>query len=325
MNVLITGGAGFIGYHLSRHHLELGDSVIILDNLSKTQGKMDEDLHTLINKTGIKYLQIDLTALIAGPLPLPSLDVVYHLAGINGTSLFYEIPYQVARTNLLTTLNLLGILESKSVGKLVYASTSEVYAGCEQIGLLKIPTDEEIPVVFPQPTNKRFCYGSSKFMGEFLCFHFGRQFNVPVSVVRYHNVYGPRMGKLHVIPEFIIRIQDRENPFRIYGSQETRSFCYVEDAVKATYLVATTPSCNDEIVHVGNPDDEIRILDLAKLTMEQIGEQLEIVECGGRSGSVSRRCPDTSKLQKLTGFKTKIGLKDGLSRTCNWYLAHLSA
>jgi UDP-glucose 4-epimerase/UDP-glucuronate decarboxylase len=234
VKVLITGGGGFIGYHLARYHLTLGDSVTIVDNLLKTDGELDEECRVLVKTPLVELLQIDLTDAAARRMPLSNVDIVYHLAAINGTRFFYEIPYGVARANLLMTLNLLDALEGKSIGKLVFASSSEVYAGCGQVGLLKIPTDEDIPVVFPQPTEDRFCYGGSKFMGEFLCLRFGRQLKVPTSIVRYHNVYGPRMGKMHVIPEFIARILARENPFRIYGGQETRAFCYVEDAVEAT-------------------------------------------------------------------------------------------
>lgn len=298
--------------------------MVILDNLFKTDGRPDRDFDALVVGTGVTYLAADLTQ----PLPeqgRDDFDVVYHLAAINGTRLFYEMPYQVARTNLLITLNLLDWLEGRRIGRLLYASTSEVYAGCEQVGLLTIPTAEEVPVVFPQPTNVRFSYGTSKFMGEFLCFQFGEKMKIPTSVVRYHNIYGPRMGTDHVIPEFILRMKQRENPFRIFGGNETRAFCYVEDAVAATHLVATTPSCDHEIVHIGNTKEEITIEALARLLMAQFGETFDILECGGRSGSVSRRCPNTAKLKKLTGFEAKVDLKEGLSRTSEWYLRQAGA
>lgn len=324
MKILIPGGAGFIGFHLAEAHRQRGDEVVILDNLFKTDGRPDRDFKALVTSAGVTYLAADLTK----PLPeqgRDDFDVVYHLAAINGTRLFYEMPYQVARTNLLITLNLLDWLEGRRIGRLLYASTSEVYAGCEQVGLLTIPTAEEIPVVFPQPTNVRFSYGTSKFMGEFLCFQFGKKAGVPASVVRYHNIYGSRMGTKHVIPEFILRLQRRENPFRIYGGHETRAFCYVEDAVEATRLVAETPGCDQEIVHIGNSREEITIEALARLLMEQFGERFEIQECGGRSGSVNRRCPDTSKLARLSGFEARVPLKEGLARTKAWYLSEAGA
>jgi UDP-glucose 4-epimerase/UDP-glucuronate decarboxylase len=319
MNILITGGAGFIGYHLAQHHAGLGDQVFIVDNLFKTEGSTDEDLGLLLARPNVKFLQLDLTELPPDLGSLPRINIVYHLAAINGTRLFYEIPYHLAKTNLLVTLNLLRALEKNAVDRLVYTSTSEAYAGCEQVGLLTIPTNEQTPVVFTQPTDERFSYGTSKFMGECLCLFFGKQFHIPTTVVRYHNIYGPRMGYHHVIPEFILRVRSKENPFHIYGGQETRAFCYVTDAVQATYRVATTSACVNETIHIGDPKEETPIADLAKLVMKQMGESFDIVEGGRRSGSVSRRCPDTSKLKRLTGFEAAVPLEQGLSQTISWY------
>jgi UDP-glucose 4-epimerase/UDP-glucuronate decarboxylase len=322
MNVLITGGAGFIGYHLARYHVARGDSVILVDSLFKTAGACDPDLQRLLEHPAVRLIRHDLTTPLSLPeVEWPTLDLVYHLAAINGTQLFYDIPYQVARTNVLVTLNLLQFLEHRQVGALVYSSTSEVYAGAEQAKLLTIPTDERVPVVFTQPTTPRFSYGTSKFMGEFLCTHFGQQLHIPCTVIRYHNVYGPRMGTRHVIPEFIARVRRSENPFAIYGGHETRAFCYIDDAIEATYRVAITPACRGEIIHIGNASQETRIADLATLLMDLMGYRADLRERGARSGSVSRRCPDTTKLEHLTGFTPTVGLREGLVRTIDWYLA----
>lgn len=323
MNVLITGGAGFIGYHLARYHASRGDTVIIVDNLSKSEGRADEEFLELTRQPCVNAVEADLTDPLADVEIPASLDLVYHLAAVNGTQLFYDMPYQVARTNLLVTLNLLELLKRKGtrVGRLLYSSTSEVYAGAEPYQLLSIPTDERVPVVFPQPTHVRFSYGTSKFMGEFLCVQFGSAFHVPCTVVRYHNVYGPRMGKRHVIPEFIERIQQAQSPFEISGGHETRAFCYIDDAITATSLVATTPVCAGELIHIGHPQ-ETRIRDLAQRLMRLMGFEAELRELGSRGGSVSRRCPDTTKLRTLTGFQAGVNLQDGLERTIAWYLAH---
>lgn len=319
-NILVTGGAGFVGFHLANHHARLGDRVTILDNFFKTEGERDKEFDALLKCKDVRMIQVDLTKPLVNIDVSDSIDVVYHLAAINGTRLFYEMPYQVSRDNLLMTLNLLNWLEEKKVGRLLYSSSSEVYAGAEKFDLLKIPTDEFAPVIFPQPTDMRFSYGTSKFMGEFLCFHFGKHFNTPTSVIRYHNIYGTRMGSKHVIPEFALRLKKGEDPFNIYGGNETRAFCYVDDAVEATYKVALTPECTDEIIHIGNSKEEITIEKLAKLMMKLHGVTYDIKECGGRSSSVSRRCPDTSKLNKLTGFDAKVGLSEGVEKTMKWYL-----
>jgi nucleoside-diphosphate-sugar epimerase len=321
MNVLITGGAGFIGYHLALHHVARGDHVQLMDNLFKSEGRRDPDYDRLQQNPKVRVHQIDLTKPIEAVEVPAKLDIVYHLAAVNGTRLFYEIPYEVARINLLATINLLDWLQGKPVGRILYTSTSEVYAGCEALSLLPIPTPETVPVVFEQPTPVRFSYGTSKFMGEFLCSQFGRTRNVPTTIIRYHNIYGPRMGQKHVIPEFILRASRRESPFAIYGGDETRAFCYVEDAVDATCRVALAPACDQQIVHIGTME-EIPIQKLAETILEMMQLRIPIEERGRRSGSVSRRCPDTSKLRQLTGFQPTFGLRQGLQRTIDWYLAN---
>jgi UDP-glucose 4-epimerase/UDP-glucuronate decarboxylase len=139
--------------------------------------------------------------------------------------------------------------------------------------------------------------------------------------VRYHNIYGPRMGHRHVIPEFIGRLRRREQPFEIYGGEQTRAFCYIEDAVEATYRVAASSACAGEIVHIGNAAEETQIANLATLLMELTGYHAPLREHGARPDSVSRRCPDTTKLRTLTGFQPQVPLRDGLAKTLEWYLA----
>lgn len=324
MNIVITGAAGFLGYHLARAHVAQADQVVLLDNLSKLGGQCDEAYAQLLQHPAVTAREIDLTDPLAN-LDLPSdIDIVYHLAAVNGTALFYARPYHVARTNLLATLNLLdGLMRSRRrVGRLFYSSSSEVYAGAQQLGYLSIPTDERVPAVFPQPTPVRFSYGTSKFMGEVLCREFGRQAGIPCTVVRYHNVYGPRMGSRHVIPELIDRIRQGTNPLDLYGSHETRAFCYVDDAIRASMLVATTPACADQIIHIGTPHETV-IRDLARLLMTLMGHEVPIREQASRADSVSRRCPDISQLRALTGFVPTVELRDGLERTIEWYVAHV--
>jgi UDP-glucose 4-epimerase/UDP-glucuronate decarboxylase len=323
MKILITGGTGFVGFHLASLHREHGDEVWLLDNLAKTGGQSDPDLDSLLADRAVHLLRHDLTLPIRG-LDCPAgFDVVYHLAAINGTRLFYEMPYELARANLLITINLLDWLADRQVGRLLYSSTSEVYADCEPLGLLAIPTDEAVPVAFVQPTASRFSYGVTKFAGELLCTQFGRTRRVPTTVVRYHNVYGPRMGDKHVIPEFIARMAARETPFGIFGGDETRAFCHVRDSVEATRLCAISPACVGQIVHIGNAMEEIRIRDLAELLMDDhFGGRWEIIERGRREASVSRRCPATQKLERLTGFKARVMLAEGLADTVRWYRVH---
>jgi nucleoside-diphosphate-sugar epimerase len=137
-------------------------------------------------------------------------------------------------------------------------------------------------------------------------------------IIRYHNIYGPRMGYDHVIPQFIERVLKKEEPFRIYGGNQTRSFCYVEDAVRATQLVVNSEKTNGEIIHIGRDDAEIKIADLAKELFKVANFHPKIKFESEQQGSVQRRCPKTAKLCAL-GWKPKTNLREGLSKTYEWY------
>lgn len=319
MNVLITGGCGFIGFHLANFHAKKNDKVVIFDNLYKLNKIKDESFVEFLEKDNVFFYDLDLSKPIKCKLPF-KIDIVYHLAAINGTKLFYSIPYELCKNNILATMNLLDFLEQTECNKIVYSSSSEVYSGAEEFGLLDIPTSESAPVVFPQPTDIRYSYGTSKFIAEFLCLQFSKKKKIASSVIRFHNIYGPRMGGNHAVPGIIIRLKKLENPFKIFGAKETRAFCYVDDAVRATYKVATSSKCNGEIIHIGNPSEEIQISDLTKIISKMMNiEKIDYEELDGLSASVSRRCPDITKLESLTNFKNRISLKEGLKKTIKWY------
>ena len=268
----------------------------------------------------VELIKLDLSKKIDQSIFPKNIDILYHLAAINGTELFYKIPYEVATVNLSMTMNLLKYLEKNPVKKLIFSSTSEVYAGGYDMGLVQIPTTENTPVVFPQPTDVRFSYGTSKFMSEFLFLQFGEKYKIPITIIRFHNIYGPRMGIKHVVPELIMRLNDGESPLKVYGTNETRAFCYISDAIEAILTVALTEDINQEIIHIGNQNEEITIENLANNIIDLMNVNVNIEKSPGRSSSVLRRCPNTQKLFDKTGFKAKVGITEGLSKTIKWYL-----
>lgn len=318
-SVLITGAAGFIGFHLAQYHNKLGHQVWLIDNLQKIK-KKDKDFIGLIKLKNIKFFNIDLTKKLNSKKFPKKFNVVYHLAAINGTDLFYSIPYDICKNNILVTINLLDFLNKIKVSKLIYSSTSEVYSGAEKYKLLKFPTKEDVPVVFPQPTDIRYSYATSKFLGEFLTFQFGKKFNVPTTVIRFHNIYGPRMGYKHVIPEILKKIINNINPLPVIGVYETRSYCYIDDAINALYKLSISNVANNKIVHIGNSKEEVSSKELVLLMMKILNKKRKIISVKSRSSSVKRRKPDTSFLKTITNYNPKINLKEGLKLTINWYL-----
>ena len=318
--ILITGGLGFIGFYLVKKHLKLGHKVIVFDSFFKNKGKIDKEFQRVLIHKNLELIKIDLTKEIKVKSSFKNLDIVYHLAAINGTELFYEIPYKVATDNLLITINLLKLFEKIRVSKIIYSSTSEVYSDGYKMKTVKIPTNEKVPIIFSQPTDTRYSYGASKFMCEFLVREFGKKLKINTIIIRYHNIYGARMGTKHAIPQITNRILSGENPLKVYGADETRAFCYIDDAVDATYKLGIKKVKNGEIVHIGNDREEIIIKNLVKKILKILNKKIELKLLKGKSSSVKRRCPDINKLAKITNFRPKTNLDKGLNTTVNWYL-----
>lgn len=315
-NVLITGGAGFIGFHLAKYLAERGDAITIVDNLSR--GKMDPLFQELIARKQVRYFERDLTLQESFKDFCEPFDHVYHLAAINGTRFFYERPDQVLKVNILTALYVLEwFLLSKSK-KIIFSSSGETYAGGFKHLSLPIPTPEDIPLCIENIHNERWSYGGSKIAGELLFMNYARVYGFDMTIVRFHNIYGPRMGFEHVIPEFLQRIYQKTDPFPIYGNT-TRSFCYVEDAVRALYCVMQNKNCNGKIVNIGNDAEEIQMVDLAKIVFELLHYNATIKLHASPQGSVERRCPDITTLKTLTGFQPEIALREGILKTHAYY------
>ena len=319
-NILITGAAGFIGFHLAKFHQEIGDKVFILDNFFKTKTK-DKEFLDLIKKKNVYFYNIDLAEKIKlNKLKTKKFDVVYHLAAINGTSLFYKIPYQVFTSNIKMTMNLLDWLKDKTINNLIYSSSSEVYSQSYHLNLIKIPTDENALITFKTPIGDRMSYGLSKFFGEFLVSSFLRNNKVNGCTVRFHNIYGPRMGNKHVIPELINRIKKSKKELKIFGGKQTRAFCYIDDTIKYLHLLSNKKKYNFDLYHIGHSKGEIKILNLVKKIQKLMNKNLKIKDYGEPPESVERRCPNTNRIIKETKYRPETSLHNGLMKTLKWYL-----
>ena len=324
--ILITGGAGFIGYHLARYLLAHSDAELVLaDNLQR--GRMDDDFQALVADPRAKFLNIDLT----DPAQYRELgrgyDHVYHLAAINGTRFFYEMPHEVLRVNTLTLLHMLEWFRRENPhGQFCFPSSNEVYAGAlESFGRLPIPTPELVPHVISDAYNPRWSYAATKLWGELAVINYAKHHGFRALVIRPHNFYGPRAGYDHVIPQFAVRIAKRTDPFPIHGADDTRTFCYIEDAVRAMAMLMASERTDGqpiETVHIGD-SREIAIRDLAEELFSAAGWRPNELDVRmSPEGSVKRRRADTAKLEQLVGWKPEVALADGLRRTYQWYASH---
>lgn len=316
--VLIMGGAGFVGFNIAKHLQQKGDyQITIADNLSR--GKMDFYLSEFIKHKNVSFIEGDFTKQETFNKLDKNYDYFYMLAAVVGVNNTLKIPSEIIRINTGLTLNTLEWLKGGTAKNVVFTSTSENYAGTiDQFGY-KIPTPEEVPLSITDISHPRYTYAVTKILGESGFLNYAKSFNFNCTVVRYHNVIGPRMGFKHVIPHLAERfILGNENPFLMYGYDQTRSFCYVDDAAKGTVSAVEHNDSNGEIYHLGS-SDEITIEQLIKESGKFFNYTGSYKEAPTFPGSTDRRCPDITKAKQHFGFEPKVTWKDSLHMTLSWY------
>jgi dTDP-glucose 4,6-dehydratase/UDP-glucose 4-epimerase len=313
---LVTGGSGFLGSNLVKALVDRGERVRVFDN--NFRGSLAK-LGDYIGK--VEFVEGDVRDKAAVLRAMPGVGVLCHLAYINGTKYFYEMPKEVLDVGVKGTINMLEAALESGVPDFVYASSSEVYQTPPVC-----PTPETVPMCIPDPLNPRYSYGGGKLIGEILSFNYGRGRFRRTVVFRPHNVYGPDMGFEHVIPEFVTRLKkaSMERPtgvlrFPIQGDgHETRAFCEVRDFT-AGLLKVVDAGADQNVYHIGN-DEEISIRELALLIAKKMGREIEFERTPLRAGGTPRRCPDIAKLRAL-GYEPKIELAEGLDASIEWYSA----
>ncbi len=315
-SALLLGGAGFIGYHLATRLVGEGHAVTLVDDFSR--GRREAELEALLRHPRVTCLERDLTRPDAFAGLSAAWDAVYMLAAVVGVRNVESDPARVMRVNVLSVMHLLDWLPGRGE-TLFFASTSEVYAGGVIAGTIPVPTPESVPVSVPDVMAPRFAYAASKIAGEAAVLHAARARGLRCVVGRFHNVYGPRMGRDHVVSELSLRALRREDPFRIYGGEQRRAFCHIADTVDAITRLVATPAASGQIVNIGNDAEEPTIDELLATVLALAGHRPAIERLPAPAGSVARRCPDISRLRALTGFAPKVSLRAGVEQTFAWY------
>ena len=282
--ILLTGANGFIGKHLQKN----------------------------IKCITVDYNECDYNGDLSDPMfvnSLPDVDTVIHLAAFNSTKNFYSTPFSVIDSIVTPTMNL---LKRYPHAHFVYAGSSEEYAGTVNRGWASIPTPESVALTIDDITNPRWCYASGKIAMESAVISNSVQNSNTYTIIRFHNIYGPGQEN-HFIPEFIDRLHEGNSV--LYGWEDTRSFCYIDDAIK---LVAGVYNCKNQIINIGS-NTETSILDVAHEIMDQMNiDRANLDLQPGVKGSTPRRAPDITKLLTLMPEFKFTSLKEGLSKCVNY-------
>jgi UDP-glucose 4-epimerase len=314
---LITGGAGFIGSHLSDALLDGGHQVLVLDNLST--GSMDNIAH-LKGRAGFEYFidTFDNEPLLAELIDRS--DVVFHLAAAVGVKLIVEQPVYTIETNLHGTEVVLKHANKKKK-LVVIASTSEVYGKSEAV-----PFREDSDLVMGPTPKHRWAYACSKAIDEFLALAYWKERKLPVIIVRFFNTVGPRQTGMYgmVIPNFVRQALAGESITVFGDGLQTRSFSHVADVVGAVLKLVVEPKAIGQVINIGNTQ-EITIRALAERVRELSGSSspIELVPYDEASESgfedMPRRVPDLTKIEGLIGYRPRYALDDILAQVIEYF------
>ncbi len=319
-DVVVTGGYGFIGSHLVSTLLSRGDSVTVFDVAKDSRASdLDFDRHP-----NFRFVQGDVTDMAALESALtPGVDTVFHLAAIVGVKNYLEDPLRVLDVNVTGTRNVLE-LSHRHGTHVVFASTSEVFGKNPNP-----PFAEDDDRVLGSTRTARWSYSTSKAMAEHLVFAMHTAHALPVTVVRYFNVYGPRQAPIFVISQSIHRILNGRRPLLYDSGKQTRCFTYVDDAIAGTLLAAENGAAIGEAFNIGSMT-ETTVRDIVGLAIKIANVDTvsgaEAVDTAERYGSryedIPRRIPDSTKAQRELGWRLKVDVEEGIRRTIDWARAN---
>jgi len=306
MNILITGGAGFIGSHLTKFHLSKNDDVTVIDNFV-TGNRMN-----IPPANNLKIIEADITNYNFSNLP--TFDIVYDLASPASPKDFKNLSLEILKTNSIGLINLLDFFVKSNSGTFVFSSTSEIYGD---------PLEHPQKETYFGNVNSvglRSCYDESKRFAEALMMAYFRKYKKDIRIARIFNTYGPFMKKNdgRVVSNLVNQTIDNQ-PLTIYGNgKQTRSLCYVSDMVEGLYSLAMTENISGEIINIGNPNEKT-ILEIADIIKKLVGSKSEIVFKEIGADDPKRRCPDITKAKKILSWEPKVALEEGLLKTINYF------
>ncbi|MDR0470862.1 MAG: GDP-mannose 4,6-dehydratase [Nitrososphaerota archaeon] len=307
--VLVTGGAGFIGSWICDLVIDFGAQITVVDDLST--GRIKNIDHLTKKQAPIKFVQTDVCTFKSEE----KFDFIIHMAGHASPDEYQTHPIETLQTSATGTY-VMAELARKNDAVLLFSSTSETYGDTKVI-----PTPETYWGNV-NPIGPRSCYDEGKRFAEALLVAYSKQYNLDVRIPRIFNSYGPRLREDglygRALSRFITQALAKQD-ITVYGDgKQTRSFCYISDTITGLLLLATNPKAKGEVVNVGNTQ-EITIHELAQKIKDITQSESTITFHPLPKDDPQRRCPDTTKLEKIVGWKPKIELPEGLQKTITWF------
>ncbi|MBP9691306.1 GDP-mannose 4,6-dehydratase [Candidatus Woesebacteria bacterium] len=308
MNILITGGAGFIGSHLTKQYTELGHHVYVVDNLitgnTDNLKEVEPALLTFIEEDVASYDFID----------IPHIDIAFNLASPASPIQYKKHPIETMRANSEGSYRLLEFARKGNCERIVLASTSEVYGD---------------PLEHPQKetywgnvnsAGERSCYDEAKRYAEAITMTYHMKYDLHTRIARIFNTFGPHMehDDGRVVSNFITQALSN-NPITIYGDGlQTRSFCYVSDMVRGLVALGETEGIDGEIINLGNPNEKT-VKELAEMIKSMTESTSEITLNPIGADDPKKRKPDITKAKEMLHWNPEIDLKDGLAQTIEYF------
>jgi nucleoside-diphosphate-sugar epimerase len=315
MKVFVTGGAGFIGSHLTERLIAEGHDVHIFDNLHRNAIRYSD----ILNHPKVTFTQGDILDKENLKNAMSGSEMVFHMAAIAGVSNYYNFPAKTLKVNLIGTYNVLECMTELNIKRIFDMSTSETF------GTDAVEVDEESYQRIGPPQDKRWCYAGSKIGGEQLIFRYAEEYQWNATVIRPFNVYGPRQIGEGAIANFCKNILEKKD-LRIEGSgMAIRSWCYITDFVDALMAIFNKPHNGPECFNVGNPWAIATTVSLGEEVL-RASERLEGTRPVSRIDFVPMdfteirvRYPKVNKLRDWYGWQPKVNLADGVFNTLKWY------
>ena len=312
MRILVTGGAGFIGSHLTERLIELGHEVVVLDDLSTGR---EENLAHLQGR--FRFVKGSITDLALLRELMPGIEVVFHQAALGSVPRSVEDPATTHEVNITGTFYVLLAAKEASVKRVIYAASSSAYGDT--------PTLPKVETMLPQPLSP---YAVSKLVGEYYCQVFTRVYGLPTVSLRYFNVFGPRQNPRSqyaaVIPKFITAALKGE-PLTVYGDgEQSRDFTYIENVVQANLLAMQSEAAVGKVYNVAC-GGRYTLNELIRQLRKVMDKHLEVQYLPPRAGDVRHSMASIEAAQHDLGYRVLVDFEEGLRRTVEWYHASINA